>query len=355
MNVLCLSRYDSSGASSRYRFYQYFPYLRGQGIRIDEAPLVGGDYIDSLYVRGRRDRLEFVRAGLGRLRALLRSHRYDVLWTEKELLPYFPAVLERVLHARGANLVLDFDDAIFHQYDRSESALVRAFLGKKIDRAMRSARLVVAGNEYLAARARSAGARVEVIPTVVDLERYPVSPVPPGRPFTLGWIGTPATQVYLAGLAPVLAEACRGGATRVLAIGPRTSFSLPGVPLEVKPWSEEQEAPALQEFDVGLMPLPDTPWARGKCGLKLVQYMASGRPVVASPVGANRDIVEHGKTGYLASSDAEWLSAISELRSSRELRERMGRAGRARAESSYSLAAAAPRLALLLTQVARGG
>ena len=354
MNVLCLTRYDAAGASSRYRFYQYFPFLRAAGFHIDEGPLLGRDYLDALYRRGERPAASLARSAWRRLRSLAGARTYDLLWVEKEVLPWFPGFFERLAIPSGTPTVLDFDDAIFHQYDRHRSWFVRRLLGRKIDRAMSAATVVVAGNEYLAARARDAGAEVQVIPTVVDLARYTGGPVPPGRPFTLGWIGSPATQGYLRELTPTLADFCRETGSRVLAVGPDTAFTLPGVPLEVVPWSEEREKGALQEFDVGLMPLPDSAWARGKCGFKLIQYMAGGRPTIAAPVGANREIVVHGETGLLASTPVEWRSALHALRDSPDLRLRMGQAGRERAARLYSLEATAPRLAAVLMNAGRG-
>lgn len=354
VDVLCLTRYDAAGASSRYRFYQFFPFLRAAGIRIDEGPLLGREYLDALYQRGERPAKVMARSAWRRLRSLASARSYDLLWVEKEVLPWFPSALEQLAIPSRVPTVLDFDDAIFHQYDQHRSWLVRRLLGRKIDRGMAAASVVVAGNEYLAARARGAGAEVQIIPTVVDLARYPAGPVPPGRPFTLGWIGSPATQGYLRDLAPTLAAFCRETGSRVLAVGPDPAFGLPGVPLEVVPWSAEREQGALQEFDVGLMPLPDTPWARGKCGFKLIQYMAGGRPTIAAPVGTNREIVVQGETGFLASTPAEWRSALHALRESPYLRHRMGLAGRERVARLYSLEAAAPRLAEVLTSAGRG-
>jgi glycosyltransferase involved in cell wall biosynthesis len=130
----------------------------------------------------------------------------------------------------------------------------------------------------------------------------------------------------------------------MVAIGAARDFSLPGVPLEVVPWSEAGELASLRTLDVGVMPLPDSPWERGKCGFKLIQYMAAALPVVASPVGANRDIVVDGETGFLAGSQDQWLDALRTLRASADLRDHMGRAGRRRVEGNYSVQAITPRL-----------
>lgn len=349
VKVLALTRYDRAGASSRYRVYQYLPSLRANGIEIVEAPLVDSGYIDRLYRGARKNGLNLAWAALRRAAYVLQARRYDLVWMEKELLPYVPDVLEQLLRASGVPVVVDYDDAIFHRYDQSRSAVVRAIFGRKIDRIMRAATLVIAGNEYLAERARAAGApAVEVLPTVIDLERYPLQH-PSGRStLTVGWIGSPSTQGYLRTIAPALAAFCRESGARVHAIGVQPTFMLEGVPFQPIRWTEEGEVAALHALDIGVMPLPDSPWERGKCGFKLIQYMGCGLPVIASPVGVNRDIVIEGETGRLASDHDEWLAALLELGASSELRRRMGAAGRARVEARYSLQAVARRLAELL-------
>lgn len=356
MRLLCLTRYDVAGASSRYRTYQYLPLLRAAGIEVDEAPLLDHRYIARLYGRTRQDPIQLFRASLRRAALLLRARSYDLLWLEKELFPFAPAVVERLLRIAGVPVVVDYDDALFHRYDRHRSAVVRLALGRKIDSVMRSASMVVAGNNYLADRAQRAGAsRVEVLPTVIDLDKYPTRTGKRGNhPLTVGWIGSPSTQRYLHAIARPLALFCAQRGARAVAIGAHPDFKLPGVKLEVVPWTPSSEIPSLHQLDVGLMPLPDEPFERGKCGFKLVQYMGCGLPVIASPVGINNEIVSVGETGFLANSDDDWLQALQTLDTSGRLRERMGRNGRARAELRYSLQSAAPRLLNILRRAAAG-
>lgn len=161
-----------------------------------------------------------LRSYAARLWGLLRVRQHDVVVLEKELLPYVPAVFERMLGRYGPPLIVDYDDAIFHTYDRAESPLIRRLLGGKIDVVMRSADAVVAGNDYLASRARDAGAsHVEVIPTVIDLERYPNVPPRNEEPFTIGWIGSPTTARYVKAIAPALREVCDRRNARVVTVG----------------------------------------------------------------------------------------------------------------------------------------
>jgi glycosyltransferase involved in cell wall biosynthesis len=351
LRVLLLSRYGRQAASSRVRSYQYLPYLRELGIHVESRPLFDDRYIQHLY-RGRRRLATPILAGYARrLWQLATVPRFDLLWIEYELFPWLPAWFERLLARMGVPYVVDYDDAIFHRYDSHRSPLVRRILGRKIDQVMRGARLVIAGNDYLAERAQRAGAsRVERIPTVVDLDRYRVpTPSENGR-YTIGWIGQPLTVPYLQLVRDALAEVCSVTGARVTLVG-SGPVTLDHVPVDVRPWSEDSEVAELQQFDVGIMPLRDAPWERGKCGYKLIQYMACGLPVVASPVGASRRIVEHGVNGFLASDGAEWVQALRALRDP-ALRTRMGTAGRATVEDGYCVQVFAPRLASLLRQCA---
>ena len=355
MKVLCLTRYDAAGSSSRYRMYQFLPSLRDAGVQVDEAPLLDASYIEALYGGRRRSALQLLRAALRRIRQVASARSYDLIWIEKELLPFVPGVVERLLllRAAGTPVVVDYDDATFHRYDRHSSPLVRALLGRKVDRIMAAADLVIAGNAYLAAHARAAGApAVEILPTVIDVDRYPSAPLPAHAGLTVGWIGSPTTQAHLEHVAPALASFCAERGARVHLIGATKGFTLRGVPVEAVPWSSDGEVAALRQLDIGIMPLPDSPWERGKCGFKLIQYMACGLPVIASPVGANLEIVADGETGFLARSDEEWLASLRALGDSADLRARMGAAGRARLEARYTLQVVAPRLTGLLCDAA---
>ena len=345
IRVLALTRYSRLGASSRLRSYQYLPFMKKYGIEVEVVPLLNDDYIRYLYSGKGRRKVAIFRAYLHRMGNLFRAKRFDLVWIEKELFPFFPAWGEALLNVLSVPYVVDYDDAIFHNYDLHPNRLVRFCLGTKIDQVMKRASVVVVGNDYLGDRARRAGAkRVEHIPTVVDLERYKIMPKSNGAPFTIGWIGSPATAEYIKLVQPALLEICKNGQARVVLVGSRP-VELVGVPVEILPWTEENEVAAIQNFDVGIMPLPDGPWERGKCGYKLIQYMACGRPVVASPVGVNRQIVEHGVNGFLANDTADWITALRELRDNAPLREAMGRAGRCKVEKQYCVQVTAPCLA----------
>jgi glycosyltransferase involved in cell wall biosynthesis len=351
--VLLMARYSRLGASSRLRSYQYLPYLKQNGIDIKVAPLLGDDYINDLYSgKGRRKTVVF-HAYLQRIKDFLGVRHFNLIWIEKELFPFFPAWGEALLDFVGIPYIVDYDDAIFHNYDLHSNKLVRFCLRNKIDQVMKRAAIVVVGNDYLGDRARQAGAkRVEYIPTVVDLKHYKMVPKQNEAPFTIGWIGSPATAKYIKLIQTALSEVCENGKARVVLVG-SGPVGLNDVPVEILPWTEESEAASIQNFDVGIMPLPYEPWELGKCGYKLIQYMACGKPVVASPVGANRQIVEHGINGFLADDIADWVAALKELRDNVSLRKIMGYAGRRKVEEQYCLQVTAPRLAEILRSVFR--
>lgn len=354
MRVLLLSRYGALGASTRMRFLLYRAALEQAGIELAVSSLLGDGYLRALYA-GRRAWGSVFAGYCRRLYALLRARQFDLVWLEKEALPWWPVALETGLLPAGVPLLVDYDDAIFHNYDIHSQPWVRRLFGRRIDAVMARAGVVVAGNEYLAARARSAGAkRVEIIPTVVDLDRYSVSLSTGNSVPCVGWIGSPSTQHLLAGIARPLTRAAAALGTRFVAIG-ANELPFHGDWAATQPWSEATEARAIGGVDIGVMPLPDEPWERGKCGYKLIQYMASGKPVIASPVGVNSYIVRHGENGYLAETEAEWDWALRSLVENPSLREQMGLAGRRRVEEEFCLSVTAPRLIQLFQETARRG
>lgn len=345
LKVLFLTKYTRMGASSRLRALQYIPSLEKGGVDVTVSCFFGEDYLEDLYHNSRRSPLKLIKNYFQRFWLLIYARDYDVVWIEKELFPYLPAVAERWLRVLGVPYVVDYDDAVFHNYDLSGNSWIRRLLGGKIDSVMRASSCVVAGNEYLASRARSAGAkRVEIIPTVVDYTRYRLAPRGKRGKLVIGWIGSPSTQKYVLGIQDALREVCLRYDARVLLVGATEGIvdEMPGIDVEVAPWSEEGETGLIEQMDVGIMPLIDGPWEKGKCGYKLIQYMACAVPVVASPVGVNVDIVANSSCGLLASGPEQWSAALSQLLGAELDRTQLGQAGRHAVEIKYSLQAQAP-------------
>ena len=352
MRVLALTRYERLGSSSRVRFYQYFPYLEAQGVEIVNAPFFKDDYVRDLYLGRSISSRKVLQAYLKRLSVLVNSAAYDLLWVEKELFPWIPAWFEMLLHLLRIPYVVDYDDAVFHRYDMHTSAFVRALLGRKIDQVMSHSRLVIAGNEYLAERAKKAGAkRVEYLPSVVDVRRYALKQHYEEPQFRIGWIGSPITAPYLDVMKSALDKLSDETNIRIVLIGAGAINPFPELPTTMLDWNENLELSIDKEFDVGVMPLVDGPFERGKCGYKLLQYMAAGLPVVASPVGVNTHIITPGINGFLAESTDGWYQSLRRLINDTELRFKMGQAGRLKAEQMYNLQIAAPKLLDLLSSV----
>ena len=344
-----MSKYARLGASTRVRSLQYIPLLKEDGFEIDISPLFSNGYLQALY--SGKNVWPYAFSGyICRLLSLLATRRYDLLWIEYEIFPFFPAFFEQILARLRLPYIVDYYDALFHKYDLHKMPLVRLLLGKKIDKVMKNAALVMCGNDYLARRAEQAGAaKVEIIPTVIDLDRYSTKSRTSveNKPVCIGWIGSPATTRYLYMLEPIMHELHKKHGVVFAAIGADRKIAAM-LPIDVVPWTEKSEVESIQKFDIGVMPLADSPWERGKCGYKLIQYMACGLPVVSSPVGINQEIVEHGRTGFHAQNLEEWLELLEILIINHDLRNKMGNAGRKKVESRYSLQVQAPRLKNLL-------
>ncbi len=337
--------------ASRFRVRQHVAALREHGVEVREhAPLV------SKYARlpgwpaGVKERyaLPYLLAWQGlklatRTPGIVGSWRADVTWLQRPFLePYF--TLERAL---GRPVVLDVDDAIWLMRSSGPSH-VRA-LARHVD-------VVVAGNEFLADWFRPHARDVRVVPTAIDTSRFAPPAVREDRGrFVLGWTGSAPNLTYLDTIATPLARILdRFPDAQLLVVSDRAP-SLRGVPegrVEFVRWSPEVEAAAVQRMDVGLMPLPDDDWSRGKCSFKMLQYMACGVPVVVSPVGMNRDVLALGDVGVAATTDDEWYAALESLRQSPERRREQGVAGRAAAERHYGVGTVAARLAAVFRDVA---
>lgn len=337
--ILFLPKYPRMGASSRLRTFQFVDLVEEEGFAVDTAPFFNQRYLKQLY-KGRRPAVwNVLGCYVARLGQLLRAGQYDVLWVEKEVFPYLPAWAERWLPSIwGVKVILDYDDAVFHNYDLHEKAWVRRWLGDKIAQVMQGATIVMAGSPYLEAYATQAGARkIVALPTVVAWEKYQkLTPrVSTDRP-VIGWIGSPSTQRYLEEIVPVLERVSTQHSFTLMVVNGREKLKFAGNKIQLQ-WTEDMEASAIQQFDIGIMPLPDNDWERGKCAYKLIQYMACGLPVVASPVGVNVDVVQDGVNGFLAASPEEWEDALIRLLKDTELRKSLGQQGRQLVASQYTV------------------
>jgi glycosyltransferase involved in cell wall biosynthesis len=351
IKVLLLPRYGRVGASSRLRSLQYLPVLADAGVQVTTQALITDDMLQDKYDVGGYRFGELLLGYLTRLKLLTQRHNFDVIWIEKEALPWMPAWLEIAL-LRNVPYVLDYDDAVFHNYDKHRNPWIRRLYGHRLDHLMKSAALVVGGNDYLAQRARDAGAPwVEILPTVIDLERYRCRTDLVNDVTRIVWIGSPSTVGYLQILKEPLKALAKLHDFELRVIG-GGAVDMPGVQIKSVAWSEETEAESILTCDIGIMPLLDSPWERGKCGYKLIQYMACGLPTIASNIGVNAEITLDGETGFLASTSQEWFTALDTLLNDQALRIQMGRIGRQRVEREYCIQQTGTKMAELLHTVA---
>lgn len=348
MKILYLTKYTRMAGSSRMRSFQYFPFLEKSEIQPVSKPFFDDAYLRDLYA-GKKNIFSVLKSYIRRFFVLFTVFRYDIVVIEKEIFPYLPAFAERVLRLLGVKYIADYDDAIFHNYDQHPNPVIRRILGQKIDRVMRYADTVVAGNAYLAARAKKAGAKkIEVIPTVIDLLRYPKLPFAEDQPVVLGWIGTKST--FEKHVVPVMSWLQKAVVENnivfhLVGVKPGQDY---GTQIKFFPWKEETEVAMIQSFSIGIMPLQDSLWEQGKCSYKLIQYMACSKPVIASPVGMNKEVVKEGINGYTATGESEWREAVKLLVSDAKKRAAFGNAGRKMVEEKYALQVTANKWIALL-------
>ena len=357
MRALALSPVPYEGAGCRFRIAQYTPYLRSQRIDLTIAPFYDREFFAMVYQRGHylQKGFHFLRQAAARLATVVRHGRYDLVMIYREAFPIGPPLIEAALGAMKVPLVYDFDDAVFLENTSGANRYLAALkYPQKIGAIIRRCDQVIAGNDYLAAYARRFNTSVHVIPTAVDTKVFVPRPemVPSGRLLVVGWIGTPTTAAYVAPIADVLVRLARDHVFRFRVSGAGTAVSVPGVDVETPPWSLAREVELFNTCDIGVYPLPDDDWARGKCGFKAIQFMACGVPVVASAVGVNREIIQDGVNGFLASAPAEWHEKLRRLLVDPDLRRRIGAAGRRTIEERYSVEVNAPRVADVIRQAA---
>ncbi len=326
--------------SSRFRVHQYVSALGALGIRVSELP--GPIEKFTPPPRGFFGPLWTAAKLAGRVPGVVSAHRSDVVWLERELVGG-RLTLERFLPGRT---VLDVDDALWRTGTPGFSEKIAARCAG-----------VIAGNDFLAEHYRRVSPRVWVVPTSIDTGRWipKKEGADPGRPWTVGWTGTAGNFPYLSAIEGPLARFLETHAgTRLLVTSDRAP-SLPQIAPEkwsFEPWSPETEVAQLQRMDVGLMPLADDDWARGKCSAKMLLSMAVGRAVIVSPVGTNAEILAAAPVGLAAREPSEWVAALDRLHSDRAFASACGAAGRLLAVARYSVAANAPKLAAIFRDVA---
>lgn len=352
IRVLALSLYGPQAASHRVRLSQFQPGLAECGIHLDIHSLLDDEYLLRRFTGRRVALIPLVYAYLQRIHTLKSLHSYDLAIVYCELFPFLPGWFERLF--LRVPFIYDCDDAFYLKYSDHRLRWLKPLLGSKTNYLMQEAAAVTVGNAHLSSYSKKFNSNVTIIPSSVDTDRLRPVSVPPrhhhDQAFTVGWIGSPSTSPYLQQLVLPLKQLALEHPVRLIVVG-GAAPSICGVEVIERPWSLEDEPYIICQFDVGVMPLPDTPWVLGKCAYKLIQYMACAVPVIASNVGANVQAVPPA-CGFLASSPNQWLCAFRKLIADPELRLRMGASGRQWVERRYSLRSALPGFASVIRHAA---
>lgn len=352
IRVLALVPYPLGTApGQRYRIEQWAPYLSEMGVEIHFEPFAAAALSAALYRVGHyaAKAWHMTSAWLKRARTAWRADSFDVVYLHREAALIGPSWLERLARRRNPRLLYDFDDAVWLPYVSPRNSYFSYLKAPgKTAAICRMAAAVTAGNERLADFARRYNPAVTVVPSTVSLREYRPRPQPAGGAMqVVGWTGSHSSAQYLRLVEGALQTLARRRRFRFLVIG-LDDYRLAGVDVECRAWNAETEVEDLWPMDVGTMPLFDDPWARGKCAMKAIQYMGVGLPAVVSPIGANRDVVQDGVSGFHATTEEEWVRALDQLLDDGDLRSRMGAEGRRRVEAGYSAETQSPRVGALL-------
>ena len=354
MRILALPKSGRKAASTRQRFSQFEPALEAAGIKVDYSPFFDDAHVTGLVAGRKASVFTALRSYARRFQTLMSARPYNAIWVHYELFPYLPGIVERLGRVINTPIIVDYDDATFHTYDSSPNWIVRRFLGGKLAPLLSGASACCCGNAYLQNYIAKFCPNTILIPTVVDTDRYRTADRSANKLLVIGWIGSPTTWKYVKPLLPMLCKLAKEEGVIFRAVGAGDEAKQDQFPgCELVAWDEASEVSAVQAMDIGIMPVPDGPFERGKCGYKLIQYMACGLPVIASPVGVNTKIVSPGENGFLATTEAEWNTLLLRLIRDPDLRKRLGTNGRSLSVQNYSLASQAWRLVDLIKSVDR--
>lgn len=343
--ILVFTKYDNLGASSRLRFLQYIDAFELKNVEFTVAPLFSNKYVKAIY-NNKRTFVEVFKGYLKRFYYLIKVNKYDLIWLEKELFPYFPPFFEKMLKVLKIQVVVDYDDAIFHTYDEHKLWIIRFLFKKKIHMVINYSTITISGSDYLFEYAQKCNANKNFyIPTVIDLNRYQSKDKQKVSTINIGWIGSPSTEKFLLPYIDLFYRLHKKH---------KVVFSFIGINgyeedfINCVEWHEETEVSEIKKFDIGIMPLTKDNFSKGKCAYKIIQYMALGIPVVASNVGANKTVVQNEVEGFLVETNQDWEACLERLILNNDLRIEMGENGSETVQTQYSLQVQAPVVAKIL-------
>lgn len=339
--IVFLTKYGEMAASSRLRAYQYKLNVDKSICSIDVQSLLDDKYLNRKFDGGAVRLGHFFWLFLKRLSFLFKIIKYDIAIIHIDLFPYLPPIIERLLFYLSVKVYFDYDDAVFHHYEYSDNALIRFVLSGKIRFLMKHADGVICCNKYIQNYALDSGAiKTVILPTVVNVNDYSCrfDYKLNNKVFVVGWIGSPSTYKYVGMIFEALERIASVCPVTLYLVGAGAMTNVPAKNVKVisMPWSIDNEKTALSVMDVGVMPLFGSRWDKGKCAFKLILYMASSLPVVASGVGMNSDLVTD-ENGFIANNSEEWFDALYRLYCDETLRKALGTNGRRLIEGKYTI------------------
>lgn len=360
MKIFFIVPYPTEGPSNRFRVEQYFPYLEKQGIEFKVRPFISSGFYKILYKKGYnlKKTIFFTISLFNRFIDLVRLLPYDVIFIHRESCSFGLPVFEWIISKMKKHIIYDFDDAIFLKNISPSNKFLSLFkYPGKVKKIIKMSDHIIVSNKYLENYAKKFNPKVSVIPTPIDTEKFlfdgSKNLTVNKNKIVIGWIGSSTTATYLRALYSACSRLSEKYDYTFKIVGAGVEIDLPGVDVENKEWRLEGEYEDYKSLDIGVYPLLDDEWAKGKAGFKAICYMAAGVPCVASPVGVNKEIIEDGVNGFLANTEEEWIEKLSFLIENPVLCEKVGLAGRKTVEERYSVKVNAPRYLEVLQSVYR--
>lgn len=349
MKVIFISPYPTEGPSYRYRVEQYFNYLESNGIQCIARPFMNSQFYSIAYKPKNitRKLIYLFLASISRCRDFIESFQYDIIFVHLEAYPLGPPVLEFLWSIFGKTIIYDLDDAIFLTNKKPAYKIVKFLkFSNKVESIIRFSKEIIVCNQYLkdyAARFKDKS-KIHIIPTSLDTDKFlPLQNKAENKSeLVIGWIGSHSTAGYLNELTDVFKALKKNHNFVLKIVGSNFLVQIEGIKTINKAWSLEDDLRDFQSLDIGVYPLPDNEWTKGKTGFKTIQYMSVGIPCVVSNVGRNKEIIQDGINGFLADNKDEWLRKLSLLIENPQLRNSIGARGRETVIGKYSLKVNAP-------------
>jgi len=351
MRVLFFTIFPEINAGSRYRVHKYLNYLKEKNIECTICPPMSNTLFQYLYQTNnpiKKILFYFITYSV-RLKDLMKVRRYDIIFVHQGLCYFGPPILEYLIAKLNNNIIYDVDDAHFSKPTFASGFAARFYDRNRIAKISKLSKQVIVSVDYIKKYVEKFNSNVTVIPTSIDTSRYTSKNYDKqnSSSIVIGWVGTASGLIYLQTLEDVMQKLSTSYNIELRIISSH-SIKIPAVKVVHRMWTLENEIKDLQSIDIGIMPLPNTEFERGKGGFKLIQYMGVGVPVVCSPIGINSEIVHDGTNGYLAVAKDEWLKKLSLLIEDENLRERLGRKGRESIQNKFTIEANAAKFVKII-------